>query len=263
MAFVNTPIDLGTLPPMRSHSGNVGNFARFGSRSDMTITAVSMGAIDVSDAANSSDIIRDIFVSTHPTEDLLGGDDVTWDTSDTVFASLIAAKINEKSSEHQYWAFSVTDHVFILPKNPWEADTGTITCDDESFTASVANMNIEQAFAAALRVLSGAAAGIPDTKVYAVGFDHSHYPADAQAYLGSGLVLDGKAPGRYNLRSASAVMMRFQADQITTWWDFAGATDTLAAGTVENPIDVYHWREVPLYVQAAAAAAATYRTRCI
>jgi hypothetical protein len=263
MAAVNTPIELGTLPPMRSHSGNVGNFARFDSRSDLTITAVSMGAIDVSNAADGSDIIRDIVVGTHPGEDLLGGDDVTWASSDTVFAALIAAKINQKTAEHQYLAFSVTDHVFIIPKNPWAADTGTITVDDESFTASVANMNIEQAFAARVRVLSGAAAGIPDTKVYALGFDHSHYPVDAQAYLGSDLTLDGKAPGRFNLQTASAVELKFKSNQITTWRDFTGASEALAADTYEDPIDVFQWREVPTYIQAAAAAVATYRTRCI
>lgn len=255
----DTPIDLGTLPPVRSHSGDVAPHSRLDSLSDLMLWLPSIGAIDVNDSA-TTDTIADIVVSTHPGEDLLGGDTVTWSDDDATFAALIAAKINEKSAEHQYWARAVGDHVLILPKNPWVADTGTITVDDTGFTAAIEDMNGEQAFAAGVRVPSGAVAGIPDTKIYAVGFDHTHLPADARAYLGSGLSLDGKAPGRYNFRTTTPWRLTFQSDQITTWFDVGGGVLTLAADT-DADRHVYQWREVPWFVQAAAAAEPQYVTR--
>lgn len=147
----------------------------FSTRCGLTLTAISGGAIDVSGGVDTSDIIRDIVVSTHPTEDLLGGDDVAWATSDTVFARKIATKINDKAGGHHYWATSVTDHVFIWPQDGSESDTGTITFDDESFTATGADMNVEQVFVAAVNWTSPnyGVDAFADTKMYRIGFDPS------------------------------------------------------------------------------------------
>jgi hypothetical protein len=139
----------------------------------LTLLQISGGAIDISNAADGSDQILDIFVSTYPTEDLLGGETVTWATSDTVFAAAIARCINKHAGEHHYWATSLTDHVFIWPQDPSVADTGTITCDDVSFTASIANMNAEQAFGTEANWDSGNY-GIDifaGTAMYLIGFD--------------------------------------------------------------------------------------------
>lgn len=149
----------------------------FSLRTGLTLTAISGGAIDVSNAADTSDNIKDIVVATHSDEDLLGGDTVTWATSDAVFARLIAEKINEKADEHHYWATHATDHVYIWPQDGSASDTGAITVDDTSFTASVANMNSEQAFVAATKWVSGnyGVDAFADAKMYRIGFDFSNF----------------------------------------------------------------------------------------
>lgn len=145
----------------------------------VTLTQISGGAIDVSNAANGSDTIADIVVATHSGEDLLNGATVTWATSDAVFARAIARKINEEADNHHYWATvggASNDHVFIWPQDGSSSDTGAITVTDTSFTASIANMNSEQAFAAAVRAPSWnyGADVLPDTNMYRVDFDFDY-----------------------------------------------------------------------------------------
>ena len=129
--------------------------ARFAVSGCLDKIVISGGAIDVSGAADGSDTLKSVFSSTYPTEDLLGGDTVTWATDDATFARLICAKINEKSTGHHYWATRAADHVFVWPKDGTVSDTGVISVDDTSFTASVANMNVEQAFVAGVPLISG------------------------------------------------------------------------------------------------------------
>lgn len=258
----NKIIQFSAPPQIRSTTGVAAQHSRFDQFSCLTLWKLSGGAIDISDAA-AADTIAAIFSSTHSTEDLLGGATVTWATDDGTFASLIAAKINEKSAQHHYWATAISDHVFVWPKNPWVADTGTITVDDTGFTASVANLNAEQAWATGARVLSGTTSGIPGTSMYALGFDHSNLPTDVGATMGyvdgadARVELDGRKPGRFNLRSQSPWRLIFEADQITNWYDMGGGKRTLAADT-ERSRHVYQWREFPVFVQAAAAATPEY-----
>lgn len=159
--------------------GSIGDgqsVALFSLRCGLTLNDISGGAIDISDAA-TGDSIADIFVSTHPTEDLLGGDTVAWATDDATFARLIATKINEKANEHHYWATHASNHVYIWPQDGSAADSGTITADDTGFTASIANMNSEQAFAAATKWVSGnyGVDAFGGTTMKRIGFDFSNF----------------------------------------------------------------------------------------
>jgi hypothetical protein len=254
---------LSAPPQIRSATGVVAQHSRFDQFSCMMLWKLSGGAIDVSNAADGSDNVKDLFVDTYPTEDLLGDDTVTWATSDTEFARLIALKINQKSAGHHYWATSVTDHVFIWPKNPWIADAGVITVDDTSFTAAVANMDIEQPWATGIRVISGQSSGIPGTSMYAIGFDNSNLPLDVGAYMGyeegndDRPTLDGRKPGRFNLQTQSPWKLTFSSGQITNWYDMGGGLRSLAADT-DRVRNIFQWREYPMFVQAAAAATPTY-----
>jgi len=249
-------------PQVRSSTGVAAQHSRFDQFSNLMLWAASGGAIDISDAA-ATDTIAGVFVSTHSTEDLLGGDVVTWGTDDATFALLIAAKINEKTAGHHYWAVAVSDQVMIWPKDPWKADTGTITVDDTGFTAVVANMNVEQAFVTGFRVLSEQAAGIPGAGMYTIGFDHSNLPLDSGASMGYAegdddrVEVGGRKPGRFNLRSQSPWKLKFECDQITSWYDMGGGKRTVAADTEVERI-IYQWREFPVFIQAAAAATPSY-----
>jgi len=226
------------------------NHPRLTLPSGLTLTSISGGAIDIS-GADTGDSILDIFVSTHPTEDLLGGDTVAWATSDTVFARLIARKINEKAAEHHYWATAVTDHVFIWPQDGSAADTGTITCDDVGFTATIADMNAEQAFVAAVRWNSGneGVDAFADTKMYRIGFDMDHLRS-----INDEIDMSGALGAEVDFTTE---------DQILTLYFSGGGTIPLGASAVTKTIATLGvaQRHVDLFAQSAAAQNPTYVNR--
>jgi hypothetical protein len=167
-----------------------------------------------------------------------------------VFGRLISRRINFVAGGHHYWSTCATDHVFVWPQDGTEADTGAITCDDESFTASITNMDSEQAFAAAVQWDSGndGVDAFPDTAMYQVDFDMS--------YLRS---LDSN----WSLTSAlGAELKLISEDQILNWFIGARGKAPIAAGANEL-IDVLAVAQghLRLFVQSAAAQNPTYRFR--
>lgn len=209
----------------------------------ITLTTISGGAIDISNAADGSDNIKDITVAGGA--DLLGGDTVTWATSDAVFAALIAKKINEKAAEHSHWAtigIGATDHVLVWPQDGTAQDTGAIAVDDTSFSASVENMNSEQAFAAATRVPSRnyGINALPDTKMYQVNFDFD--------YLGS-TVNDN------NIENFSAVHMNVYPTASDVYFHMGAEGDIYVPSGAWKSINVKAAALglVKMFVQASAA----------
>lgn len=216
----------------------------------LLLTQISGGAIDISNGTDGSDIISNIKVATYSTEDLLNSESVTWATSDTVFARLISRKINKWAGLHHYWSTCATDHVYIWPQDGTASDSGAITTTDVSFTSAIANMNSEQAFAAAVQWDSSndGVDAFPDTKMYQVDFDMS--------YLRS---LDSD----WTLTSALAVELKLVAEDQTLNWFIGARGKGVIAAAANELIDVLavaqgHTR---LFLQSAAAQNPTYRVR--
>lgn len=137
----------------------------------LTLTKVSAGSVTVT-AAGAGDTVALLMVGS---VDLLNGATVTYATSAAYFAYLIAAKINQNTANHDYWATVVSDVVWIFPQDGRTVDTATITVDDTGFSATVANMNSAQTFVAAVKWDSGNLGqdAFADTGMYRVGFDFS------------------------------------------------------------------------------------------
>jgi hypothetical protein len=220
----------------------------------LTLTQVSGGTIDISNAADGSDNILDIFVSTYPTEDLLGGETVTWVTSDAVFAQLIARTINKHAAEHHYWATAAAAVVYIWPQDGTAADTGSITGDDVSFTATFVAMNTAQAFVAAINWDSGNYGQdiFASTAIFQIGFDLTELRS---------LNTD------WDLTTAKAMRLTITAeDQIVRV--FCGARGQIAIPASDATTDIEGKRSIHVlgamdghikyFIQAAAASNPTY-----
>lgn len=246
------PVQFGAPP---RYGNNIIPINRLGLTGHLTLTKISIGFATLAGASGSVDSLT--IAGTNIMSSV-----VNFASSADVTSNNVIANINANSANHNYWAFktATSAKLAIAPKNPWAADAGALVTTLTTMTSTDVNMNTGQSFVAAARTPSGAS-NIAGTSVYAVGIDMSNMPANTQTVMGTGVIGSRRAM-RGNAQSIVGYQINCTSDQnIVMNCGFEGSDLIVADATFvrRTDINLFQWREVPVFLTFAAAASFYYQ----
>lgn len=235
----------GGAPTTRANGVPIARAALSG---HLTFTQISGGLFDLADigAGDSQDTLT------------VGGVSII-DSAQTILtdaattAHKIARHINSASVflEHDYWAsidVANSDHVRIWPKDGTAQVTGTVTGTDTGYTPVYGDMDVTQAFAAAVRKPSWNYGDdvFPDTNMYQVNFDFSN--------------LESLSSNWSMANMQAAELMVYPEDQVVrAYIGYEGYIRIPSAAWFTIPLLAVAQGQLRLFMQAEAATNMAYK----